>query len=304
MSARRLIWEKDGRDWPNRDSSQFVQAAGLRWHVQVMGAGPDVLLIHGTGATTHSWRDFAPLLSRQFRTIAPDLPGHGFTDPPRLGGLSLEGMADAVAALLRTLGSEPALVVGHSAGAAILARMCLDGAIRPHALISLNGALTPFRGIGGKVFSPIAKLLALTGLPSRLFARRAENTEVIKQLVRNTGSRLDQRGVELYGRLARNPGHVAAALGMMANWDLERLERQLPGLPTELLLVAGSADRAIPAAESFRLRDTVPRAQVELLRGLGHLAHEERPEEVADIVFRTAASAGLNLHESAPEAAS
>lgn len=303
MSARRLVWETDGRDWPNREASRFVQAAGLKWHVQVIGAGPDLLLLHGTGATTHSWRDLAPLLSRHFRTIAPDLPGHGFTDPPRLGGLSLEGMAGAMVALIRALGADPVLVVGHSAGAAILARMCLDGAIRPRALISLNGALTPFRGVGGKVFSPIAKLLALTGLAPRLFARRAQDPEVVKQLVRNTGSRLEPRGVELYGRLARNPGHVAAALGMMANWDLDRLESELPRLPTELLLVAGSADRAVPAAESFRLRDMVPHARVELLRGLGHLAHEERPEEVAEIVFRTARSAGLTSGERAPETA-
>ena len=50
----RSIWEVDGRDWPNRDSSRFVTAGGLRWHVQVAGTGPVVLLVHGTGAATHS----------------------------------------------------------------------------------------------------------------------------------------------------------------------------------------------------------------------------------------------------------
>ena len=57
--------------------------AGLRWHVQMMGTGPQVLLLHGAGAATHSWRDVAPLLARDFTVIAPDLPGHGFTDTPR-----------------------------------------------------------------------------------------------------------------------------------------------------------------------------------------------------------------------------
>jgi pimeloyl-ACP methyl ester carboxylesterase len=75
-------WEREGRHWPNRGSSQFVRAAGLRWHVQVMGSGPTLLLLHGSGAATHSWRDLAPILARDFRVIAPDLPGHGFTETP------------------------------------------------------------------------------------------------------------------------------------------------------------------------------------------------------------------------------
>ena len=50
--ADRPTWEHDGRDWPNREHSRFVTAAGLRWHVQVAGQGPDLLLVHGTAAAT------------------------------------------------------------------------------------------------------------------------------------------------------------------------------------------------------------------------------------------------------------
>ena len=48
-----LIWSRDGGDWPNREASAFVEAAGIRWHVQRMGEGPPLLLLHGTGAATH-----------------------------------------------------------------------------------------------------------------------------------------------------------------------------------------------------------------------------------------------------------
>jgi magnesium chelatase accessory protein len=106
MSEGAPVWERDGRDWPNREASRFVEAGGLRWHVQRMGGGPVALLVHGTGAATHSWRDFAPLLARKgFAVVAPDLPGHGFTGTPAAPeGLSLPGMADGLAALLATLG--------------------------------------------------------------------------------------------------------------------------------------------------------------------------------------------------------
>ena len=98
-------WERDGRDWPNRAFSRFVEAGGLRWHVQVMGQGPVALLLHGTGASTHSFRDLAPLLARQFTVVAPDLPGHGFTAvPSSQEGYTLPGVSAGIGALLDVLG--------------------------------------------------------------------------------------------------------------------------------------------------------------------------------------------------------
>ena len=105
------LWERDGRDWPNREASRFVQAGGLRWHVQVIGAGPPLLLVHGTGAATHSWRGLVPLLAPYFTVIAPDLPGHGFTGRPAARGLSLPGMAAGLAALLDALDLDPVLAM-------------------------------------------------------------------------------------------------------------------------------------------------------------------------------------------------
>ena len=74
-------WERDGADWPHRERSRFVDAAGLHWHVQqwpahegVAAPAPTVLLLHGTGAATHSWRGLAPLLTEHAEVIAIDLP--------------------------------------------------------------------------------------------------------------------------------------------------------------------------------------------------------------------------------------
>lgn len=99
---------------------------------------------------------------------------------------------------------------------------------------------------------------------------------------------IDDTGKALYGRLARNPIHVAGALAMMANWDLHALQRQLPRLTVPLLLVAAGNDGTIASTDAFKTRDLVPGAAVEYARGLGHLAHEERPQEIAAIVTRFA----------------
>jgi magnesium chelatase accessory protein len=282
------IWERDGHDWPNREVSRFVKAAGLRWHVQIAGDGPVILLVHGTGSSAHSFRDLIPLLSSRFTVVAPDLPGHGFTDRPPFRELSLTGMSKALSGLLHKLEIRPVLAVGHSAGAAILARMILDGAIVPEATVSLNGALLPLRGLPRHVFAPAARLMARLPLLPNLVARHATDPETIRKLIRDGGSRIDAKGVELYRRLASNASHVSAAFAMMANWDLDDLAQDLPRLRTKLLIVIGGNDLMVTPQEQHRIGVLVPGAEMLVLPRLGHLAHEERPKEIADLLIRLA----------------
>ncbi len=263
-----------------------MSAGGLKWHVQQAGAGPALLLLHGTGAATHSWRDLLPRLAEKFAVIAADLPGHGFSKALPAAQMSLPGMARAAGDLLRALKVEPQLVVGHSAGAAILARMCLDAQIKPRALVSLNGAMLPLRGMAGMVFPPAARLMAATSLVPRLFSWRAQDPNAIARLISSTGSKLDQAGAELYARLIRDQDHVAATLNMMAQWDLVPLERNLPQLKTSLALIVGSNDLTVSPNEANRVKALVPDAKIMALAGLGHLAHEEQPDEIAKLITR------------------
>ena len=203
---QRLDFATDGAHWPHRDLSRFVTAAGLRWHVQHAPHpdpdAPTVLLLHGTGASTHSWRELIPLLQPQVAVLALDLPGHGFSAMPDASAVpelcSLPGMARGVAALLQTLSITPATVVGHSAGAALACRMALDGLLAPARLVSVNGALLPLDGWAGQFFSPMAKLLAKAPLVPELFSWRAAQADVLQKLLDGTGSRLDGEGQALY----------------------------------------------------------------------------------------------------------
>ncbi len=292
----RLDWDTDGRDWPHRESSQFVTTIALRWHVQVFSHSqpdaPKLLLLHGTGASTHSWRDLIPLLQTHYTVVAIDLPAHGFSGMPRSGPsshwFSLAGMAQAVAQLLKAIGFAPDWVIGHSAGAALAVRMQIDGHLSPlQGIIGLNGALAPLDGLAGQVFSPLAKLLTLAPLVPEVFAWRAATPSVLGRLIDGTGSKLDARGVDLYRRLVASPGHVAGALGMMANWDLQTLWRDLPSLGAPLNLVVGVNDLIVPAATARRVAALPGFSRpvtIAELQGLGHLAHEENPLLVADTV--------------------
>jgi magnesium chelatase accessory protein len=291
--ARRLDWQTEGSDWPHRERSRFVDAGGLRWHVQVWEPprtdAPRVLLIHGTGASTHSWRQVAPLLASEFGVIACDLPGHAFSGKVRGSEAGLRGMARAVSGLMATLGVAPEAVVGHSAGAAIAVRMALDakpGALAPKAIVGMNAALLPLQGLAGSLFAPAAKLLALNPLVPQLVSWQAAQGSVFKRLLGSTGSQLDPQGSALYRRLVANPGHVAGVLAMMAHWDLPSLQAELPALRTPLHLVVAENDGTVPPGDAARIRQVLPGTTVQMMKGVGHLGHEERPTEAAALILR------------------
>ncbi len=284
MSGRYPDWAVDGADWPNRDVSAFVDSGGYRWHVQRMGQGSICLLLHGTGAATHSWRELLPLLAQDFDVIAIDLPGHGFTKAKRMGRVSLEGMAGSIGTLLDTLEVAPDLIVGHSAGVAIAIQMMLDRQWHT-PLIGFTPALMPFPGLAARLFPTLAKMLFTNPFVSVIFSRLAARPgETRKFLSRSTGSRIDAAGERFYRRLFSKSGHCDGAIRMMANWRLEPLRDRLPALAAPVLLVIGGDDSAIPKSAVLGAAALIPGCATQELTGLGHLAHEEDAARVADIV--------------------
>ena len=281
-----------GRDWPHRSASRFIESGGLRWHVQIMGddgmAKPVLMLVHGTGATTHSWRDLVPLLMPHFQIVAMDLAGHGFTDLPQGADanrlFSVDGMAQSLAGLLGALNLAPDIAAGHSAGAAILARMCLSNHMSPAAIVGLNAAMRPMPIVPARFFTTLAHMAAGAPMMPAFFAWRASDMRMVTRLIEGTGSKLDQRGLELYRTMGAQPRHVAAAFRMMANWNMERLFDELPRLQIPLHLIVGDNDLAIPPDDSKAVAQKVRKAQLHRLPGLGHLAHEEDPKAVAALL--------------------
>jgi magnesium chelatase accessory protein len=278
-------WAREGLGWPNADHSRFVAAGGLTWHVQVAGRGPTLLLLHGTGAATHSWRDLLPLLAPHFTVVAPDLPGHGFTRGVLKDGPTLLGVARAVAALLHELGTEPTRVTGHSAGAAIGLRMVLDGLVKPDAFVALSPALLPFPGLAAQLFPTLAKMLFLNPFAPHIFARMAGPTrEVERFMLKSTGSIIDAAGIEFYARLFRKSAHIRGTISMMASWNLEPLKRDLPRIAVPVRVLHGDRDAAIPMNKAREATALIPYATFERLERLGHLAHEEAPGHVAGVI--------------------
>ena len=284
-----LDWNREGLIWPHRDASTFVQAGSARWHVQRMGpeskkGGKPLLLLHGTGASVHSWRDLMPLLARSYDVIAIDLPRHAFTTGHNAYAMSLPAMAGEIAGLMQTLDVTPAAIIGHSAGAALALQMGLDhGFTGP--IVGLNSALRPFPGPFAQIFPAVAKALFINPLVPRIFASTVDLTGGAGRFVwRSTHSRISAEGLACYRTLLKHSGHAGGALAMMANWDLPGLRLRMGSAANPVLMIHGTSDPAIPLSWAREAQGWLPNAELEVLAGLGHLAHEEAPEKVAALI--------------------
>lgn len=271
-------------DWPHAAASHFTDTRAAVWHVQRLGtAGPQILLIHGAGGSTHSWRDLMAPLAASAQVLAFDLPGHGWTrthTPMRSG---LGHMAVDCADLLRAEDFAPDLIVAHSAGAAVALQMLVDSGA-PTPVLGLNAALMPFSGLAGVLFPPLARALTLNPFAAPVLARLLGRPGAVRGLVENIGSTLTEEGLGYYKRLMSDRDHVAGALRMMARWDLEPLIVALPRIAAPVTFAVGLRDKSVPPETSRKAARRLPDARVIDIAGLGHLMHEEDPEQFVDLI--------------------
>lgn len=276
-----MKWDAYRGTWPHAEFSKFIQTTNHKWHVQVMGDGPVLFFLHGAGASTHTWRHVTKFLSDEFKTVAVDLPGQGFTKvgaPRRYG---LETTARDLLELVEHLDLSISTIVGHSAGAAIALEMVSKANLEAR-LVLVNGALQNFQGTAGWAFPAIARLLSATPFASFVFSSLGASKERAKKIIESTGSQISEEGVELYQALFSDQKHLDATLSMMAQWDLGKLLPKLPQIGSEALLLAGQMDSAVPVSVSEMLENEMPSAKLKLFPSSGHLLQEEEPLEVSE----------------------
>jgi magnesium chelatase accessory protein len=126
---------------------------------------------------------------------------------------------------------------------------------------------------------------------AQLTAWRSRHSDWVDRLLAGTGSVLSAEDVSWYRRLASDPAHVKAVMDMMARWDLAGFAQMLPTFAGRVDLLAASRDATVPASEIKRAALVMPQARCQVLRDLGHLAHEEAPQTVASWILEM-----LNQH--------
>ncbi len=279
-----MQWPPQPAVWPLAEWSRQILAAGHKWHVQVLGQGPALLLIHGAGGAGQSWSYVAEMLADQFTLVIPDLPGQGFSKPGKPHRFGLNEMAQDLATLMVEMDITPHGLVGHSAGGAIALRMAQQGLTCPVAAV--NPALAGFDGVAGWLYPRMAKTMAHLPFTAALFSKLAGTPEKVAQLLEATGSAISPQMAERYLQLIQDTDHVNGTLKMMAAWDLQPVLRNLAKLENPCLFLLGGQDRTVPPATARSLAAKLGSITAHDMPDHGHLAHEEDPALVARQIER------------------
>lgn len=267
--------------WPHAEHSYFVDVRPHHWHVQELGQGDTVLLLHGASGSTHSWRDVMTDLARDHHVVAIDLPGHGQTKLGSRHRSSLPLMAQDVQALIDNEGWNIKAILAHSAGAALGLRL-LQSTQSNTPLIAVNPALTPFKGLAGVLFPIAARVVALSPIMTKVIKRKMSGPGQVVSLMETTGSTISPEGLNHYAKLFRSDSHLDGTLLMMAQWKLDGLVADLAKITVPCTFLVGNNDKAVPPQSVRDSALKMPNATVLTFDGYGHLLHEEAPALVAD----------------------
>ena len=254
--------------------SRFVPVAGMEMHIRDTGPrdGPAVLMLHGFGASLHTWEGWAERLSDRFRVIRVDLPGFALTGPDPGGDYSDARAVAVLVALLDALGVARADVIGNSMGGRIAWRLALaqPARVRRLVLVAPDGFASPGRPYGQP--EPVPAMVQLLPWVMPRGAVRATLAPAYAD-----ATRMSEAEVDRAHDLLRAPGVRRAILARMAQHVLEDPRPLLPALSQPLLLVWGEQDRMIPASHAADWTAILPRAELVVLPGLGHVPQEEAP---------------------------
>ena len=270
--------------WPNRSNSEFIKSDNYNWHIQKFGStGKKLLLIHGTGASSHSWYPLIENLNLECEILCLDLPGHGFTRALARQKKQLMIIVDQISLLLRNIDFYPNIIMGHSAGAAVAYELAKKIETKPNT-IAINAAFGQFSGLAGVAFPYFAKIASSTTIPARFLSLLASKEEIVRKLLASTGSIIPELQIKCYQYLFSNTEHVDGTLQMMADWDLGYFLDRLPEETAPIHFLVGDKDTTVPPHISKSWDQSMPNSSLTQFNGLGHLLHEESPSAVSSIL--------------------
>jgi len=265
---------------------------GVTYRVRVAGDGPALLLLHGFTGTGATWDGLVPTLSRQFRTLAPDLIGHGETGaPPDPARYRMERCVADLLALLDALEADRCHVLGYSMGGRVALHLALAAPERVLTLV-LEGASPGIpdpaeRAQRVQQDEALAAFIEREGVAA--FAERWERMPIFDSQRRLPAA---VRAALRAQRLQHTGIGLANSLRGMGAGAQEPVVERLSELTMPCLLVAGELDdkyRGLVAAMAARM----PRAETAVVPGAGHNVHLEKPEAFLERVLAFWAKHGV-----------
>ena len=278
-------------------TSQFVTLHGMPVHYRDEGSGPALVLLHGMGASLHTWDAWIDTLKYDYRVIRMDLPGFGLTGPAADGDYSIERYVRFLDEFRRRLNIDRFHLAGNALGGKIAWHYALAHADNVDRLVLIDAAGYPAAGTTPAAVPGVARLPFVSWLFTLTSSRQA--TAESLRMAYAQPARISDETVDRYYELSLRPGNRRAFVerALDAAEDPVRDHREI-SQPT--LVLWGAEDRRLPVANAHGFMQDIKNARLRIFPGVGHLPMEELPGPSARAVLTFLRDRGGDSAEASP----
>ncbi|HEY9402307.1 MAG TPA: alpha/beta hydrolase [Pyrinomonadaceae bacterium] len=265
---------------PHAAASRFAEVEGVgRVHYQERGTGRALVLIHGNNSSAYSWAEVFDELAKEFRVVALDLKGFGFTAKPE-GDYRVETQAALVVRLMDKLKIERATLCGSSMGGAVALAAAINHPERVDALVLVGSSA--FEKTRGGSLAPAYVRWPYVGAAVTALALTSDSLvrEGLRKSFQDESKVTDERVAAYYRPLGTRGGQRAARL-VRDQRDYTRIESALDKIRQPTLLIWGAQDRLNLLEDGRRLHSLIDGSQLVVFDACGHLPQEEMPAAFA-----------------------
>jgi len=260
-------------------TSSFIFIDGINVHFRDVGKGDAILLIHGTGASLHTWEKWVDILSPAYRVISFDLPGFGLTGPDPNHNYQISRDTAILDSLMVKLKVESFHIAGNSLGGLVAWRYTTQF---PQKILSLNlidAAGLPQPGKKPPFIFQLAKLPVLSTLLQKVTPKSIIKNSMLD--VYKNDQLVTEKLIDRYFELSLREGNRTAFVKRMSQLN-EKLDiSDLKKITAPVLIQWGKDDRWIPLAKGYEFKKLIPGAELKIYDS-GHVPMEENPMETVE----------------------
>lgn len=258
--------------------SKFIEIDGMPVHYRLEGKGESTLvLIHGTGASLHTWERWTEILKNDFKIVRMDLPAFGLTGPHPQHQYRIEDYVLFIDKLLAQLNIAQCHLAGNSLGGQIAWEYALAHPEKVDKLILLDAGGVPSNRKRPWIFrlaqTPVLNQIVRYVTPRSFF----ENN--LKQVYADH-SKITDELITRYYELARREGNREAFIERTKTRSASNFEF-ISKIKNPTLIQWGEADTWIPLSAGEQLAEKIPNAKLIVYPKVGHVPMEEAPEMTA-----------------------
>jgi pimeloyl-ACP methyl ester carboxylesterase len=259
--------------------SNFVEIDGMQVHYRVEGKGMPIVLIHGTGASLHTWDDWTIKLKENYQVIRMDLPAFGLTGPNKSGDYSIKKYTQFLEEFVTKMKLDSMFLAGNSLGGNIAWNYTSKNPEKVKKLILVDASGLPTNKSQPWIFK-----MAKTPVLSKLFLYITPKSIIednMKQVYEDDAKISDALITRFHDMALREGNRKAFIYRAKIDFTASEASKktQLENIQTPTLLIWGAKDTWIPLDNGKRMAALLPNSKLVVLQNSGHVPMEENPKE-------------------------